>query len=225
METYDYNALIFGIFSCFGLSVLYPVVHRYFNNNYDNFKIIPYDKQQYVIKNIIKSGLLLSLCIFSFPCIIMPVYERGYWDNFWCHRFGVLYTINDTMGLFMVKNLPHSTAMHHKITTTLCLVSLNIDFQTSTLGQMLFVYTIASAHSYLVNFYLGARFLHKKKELEYLKKYARDIYILSCTCNWGWHLHWVLLNYKDIGIEHIIYFILLYSIIKDDVILINWLNN
>ena len=223
METYDYNALIFGIFSCFGLSLLYPIVHGYLNDNYDNFRIIPYDKQQYVIKNLIKSGFLFSLCILSLPFIIIPVYTRGYWDSYWCHRFGVLYTANDTTGLMLVNNLPSSTIIHHKITTTLCLISLSIDFNDSSLGQMLFVYTIASAHAYLVNFYLGSRYLYKKKELVYLKRYARNIYICSCICNWGWHIHWIVSNYNFIQFEHAVYFILLYSIIKDDLILMKWL--
>ena len=223
METYDYDAFILGFFSCVGLSLLYPIVHRYLRKNYDNFNIVPYDKQQYVIKNLIKSGLLCTLCVLSFPFIIIPIYTRGYWDNYWCHRLGVLYTANDTVGLFVVKNLPYSTVMHHKITTTLCLISLNINFQESSFGQMLFVYTIASSHAYLVNFYLGARYLHQKKELAYLKRYARDIYIFSCACNWGWHIHWFFSNYNSIHFEHIVYLILLYSIIKDDIILIQWL--
>jgi len=221
---YDYKAVNTVIGSSTMVLCLYPIVKSYLHLNYENFNLLPKHKQYYVVKNLIKSSMLLILCGITVPTIIIPVYTNGMWSNYWCHRLGILYTTNDFMGLLLVDKLPKTTQNHHKITTILCIISLGIDFQTSTLGQMLFVYTIASASSYLVNFYLGARLLYKENKLQIVKKQARNIYFVSCVVNWGWHIVWCVRNYNLLYIQHLIYFLFLTFIIKDDLILLGWLN-
>lgn len=157
--------------------------------------------------------------------LILPIIFNDKWNNSLVHISGAIYTSNDLMGLILVKNLPYSTRMHHMITTTLCLTSFGIDFQNSHLGKMIFVYTFASAHAYLVNFYLGARLLTEKKRLEILRIMARNIYFICCILNWGWHLLFIFNNYQQINMGQFMYFILLFWIIKDDIILLSWLNN
>ena len=226
-KKYDYNSFYTVALSSGVVISTYPILRNYLSNNYINFRNLPLDKQNYSVKNLIKSSILSSLCLISIPTIVIPVYMNGYWSNWWCHRLGILYTVNDTMGLILVDKLPESTKIHHRITTGLCLLSLGIDFQTSTLGQMLYVYTLASAGAYLVNYYLGMRLLFNKEDglkLINIKKRARDIYFISCLLNWGWHLQWTFRNYNLIGIQHILYFFFLSYIIKDDLILLNWLN-
>ena len=227
LKNYDYNAFYTAFITSGCVISTYPILRNYLSNNYINFRNLSLHKQNYSVKNLIKSSILCSLCFISVPTIVFPVYLRGYWSNWWCHRLGILYTVNDTVGLFLVDKLPDSTKIHHKITTGLCLLSLGIDFQTSTLGQMLYVYTLASAGAYLVNYYLGARLLFNKRDglkLINIKKRARDIYFISCLLNWGWHLQWTFRNYNLIGIQHILYFFFLSYIIKDDLILLKWLN-
>jgi len=221
---YDYNAITTAVYSSASVFALYPIVKIYLHHNYENFNLLPSHKQYYVVKNLIKSSMLLGLCIMVIPTIVVPVYMNGTWSNYWCHRLGILYTTNDYMGLLLVDKLPKTTQDHHKITTILCVISLGIDFQTSTLGQMLFVYTIASASSYLVNFYLGARLLCKEKQLQLVRSQARNIYFVSCLVNWGWHIHWCIRNYDLLYLQHLLYFLFLTFIIKDDIILLGWLN-
>jgi len=224
-KNYDYNAFYTTALSSGSIITTYPILRNYLSNNYINFRSLPLHKQNYSVKNLIKSSILCSILLISIPTIIIPVYFTGYWSNWWCHRLGVLYTVNDTMGLILVDKLPESTKIHHRITTTLCLLGLGIDFQTSTLGQMMYVYTLASSGAYLVNYYLGARLLFNKQDsLMRIKRKARDIYFISCLLNWGWHLQWTIRNYNLIGLEHILYFFFLNYIIKDDLILLNWLN-
>jgi hypothetical protein len=205
----------------------YPLVKKTLHNKYEKFRWLEEDKKNYIVKNIIKSGALSVLCVASIPTIIIPVITTNTWSNYWCYRLGILYTANDTMGLLLVNNLPKTTQYHHKITTILGLVSLGVDFQNSYLGQMMFVYTLCSAASFLVNYYLGIRYLYEKgnNKMLKLKKNARNIYLMSCAVNWGWHLQWIFNNYTLIEIQHIIYFLLLIFIVKDDLILLNWLNN
>ena len=90
---------------------------------------------------------------------------------------------------------------------------------------MLFIYTICSAYAFLVNMYLGLRLFYKKGQLLFLRKMARNVYIISCTTNWLIHIYLYYTHYSDLGIEHLAYLVFLYFIIMDDIILISWLCN
>ena len=102
--------------------------------------MLPLERRKYIIKNFIKSFFLLTLSVGLFRPLIWPAIKYGHWNNRLIHLAGALYTSNDLMGLIMVKNLPYSTKMHHMITTALCLTCFGIDFQTSHLGKLMFVY-------------------------------------------------------------------------------------
>ena len=224
IHNYNYSALITLGGMCISIKCIYPIVDGYLQR-FEKYNMLPLAKQKYIIKNFIKSVLLLTLSTVFMKPLILPIILNDKWDNRLVHLSGAIYTSNDLMGLILVKNLPYSTRMHHGITTTLCLVSFSINFQNSNLGKMIFVYTFASAHAYLVNFYLGARLIVEKKRLEMVRITARNIYFVCCFVNWGWHLLFIYNNHQLINMGQIIYFILLFWIIKDDIILLSWLNN
>ena len=224
LHNYNYSALVTLGGMCFSIRLTYPIVDSYLQR-FEKYNNLPLERRNYIIKNFIKSVLLMLLAIAFMKPLILPIIFNDKWDNRLVHISGAIYTSNDLMGLILVKNLPYSTRMHHKITTTLCLTSFGINFQNSHLGKMIFVYTFASAHAYLVNFYLGARLLTEKKRLEIVRIMARNIYFVCCFVNWGWHLLFIFNNYQQINMGQIMYFILLFWIIKDDIILLSWLNN
>jgi len=224
ITNYDYPALLFLGGMCALIQKAYPKVDKYLQR-YEKYNKLPLDRRKYIIKNFIKSGILFALSIGLFKPVIWPAIKYNQWNSKLIHITGSIYTSNDIMGLVMVKNLPYSTKMHHIITTGLCLTCFGIDFQTSHLGKMMFVYTVASCQSYLVNFYLGTRLIIEKVKLEILRIAARNIYFLCCLFNWGWHLFWIFNNYKIVNGGHLLYFALLFWIIKDDIILLSWLNN
>lgn len=223
-HNYNYSALVTLGGMCFSIRLTYPIVDSYLQR-FEKYNNLPLERRNYIIKNFIKSTLLMILTITFMKPLILPIIFNDKWNNSLVHISGAIYTSNDLMGLILVKNLPYSTRMHHMITTTLCLTSFGIDFQNSHLGKMIFVYTFASAHAYLVNFYLGARLLTEKKRLEILRIMARNIYFICCILNWGWHLLFIFNNYQQINMGQFMYFILLFWIIKDDIILLSWLNN
>ena len=176
IKNYDYPALIALFGMCKTIQYAYPKVDHYLER-FEKYKILPLERRKYIIKNFIKSFFLLVLSYGMFRPLIWPAIRYNQWDNRLIHLTGAMYTSNDLMGLVMVKNLPYSTKMHHTITTLLCLTCFGIDFQTSHLGKMMFVYTLCSSHAYLVNFYLGARLLTEKAKLELLRIMARNIYL------------------------------------------------
>ena len=177
LHNYNYSALVTLGGMCFSIRLTYPIVDSYLQR-FEKYNNLPLERRNYVIKNFIKSVLLMLLAIAFMKPLILPIIFNDKWDNRLVHISGAIYTSNDLMGLILVKNLPYSTRMHHMITTTLCLTSFGINFQNSHLGKMIFVYTFASAHAYLVNFYLGARLLTEKKRLEIVRIMARNIYFV-----------------------------------------------
>ena len=221
---YDFPALFLLGGLCVLLKPTYFLMDKGLQN-IEKYNKLPLDKRKYVIKNFIKSFQLIIIAWVMMKPLIIPALYHNQWDNRLIHITGAIYTSNDLMGLIMVKKLPYSTKAHHAITTALCLTSFGIDFQTSQLGRMMFVYTLASAHAYLVNFYLGVRLIVEKNKLKLLRISSRNIYFICCLFNWGWHILWVFNNYGIINIGHLMYFMLLFWIVKDDIILLSWLNN
>jgi hypothetical protein len=141
------------------------------------------------------------------------------------HICGLYYSSNDFVALFTVKKLSKTTINHHKVTVFLSFLALNIDYSNSSLGRMLFIYTLSSSYAFIVNYYLGSRFLHQRNALTNMKKVARNVYGLTLFCNWNWHIIWSFINYNLLGIQHLIYFFVMYFVVKDDIVLFTWLCN
>jgi len=224
IKNYDYQAVFFLGGMCTLIQKAYPRVDKYLRR-YEKYNNLPLERRKYIIKNFIKAGVLFGLSVGMFQPLVWPAIKYDQWNNKLIHITGAIYTSNDIMGLVMVRDLPYSTKMHHSITTFLCIVCFGIDFQTSQLGRMMFVYTLASSQAYLVNFYLGARLLTEKAKLEMVRIASRNIYFVCCLFNWSWHIFWVFNNYNIVNSGHLLYFALLFWIIKDDIILLSWLNN
>lgn len=214
----------FFIFSLYVRIFLF-ILHNYLNLFNKKYISYPQYRKQYITKNIVKSINLGALTLYSIPCIIYPAYFYNYWDNNIMYMCGLFYSSNDFVALTYVDKLSQTTKNHHRVTIFMSLVSLGIDYTTSTLGRMLFVYTLASSSAFIVNYYLGMRFLEDKEKTKDLKIMARNIYGLSLFVNWAWHLYWSANYYYLLGPEHFIYFFMLFWIVKDDIILFKWLCN
>ena len=199
----------------------------------ENFQKINMAKQLYIVKNIVKSWILLYVAIYaSFD--LYNFILTNHIDMNQIHHYACNYVSNDILALVLVPNLPYTTRIHHMITSLFLLYTLNIDYNDITnVGQFLFIYTLFSSYTFLVNFYLGIRFLkHEKNKylneiIEYSRIYAYYIYKYSCFLNWTIHI--VFLSYRAylgvFNLHYLIYSGLLFFIIKDDIILMSWLSN
>ena len=123
-------------------------------------------------------------------------------------------------------------------------------WQNEGIERGLFMYGIFSAYAFLVNFFLGARYLFdkedttlattptfKQKMYRFIKKSSLLTYVLSCTVNWLWQLKYFiyLIGYKyslerlsrytiiDTGLLSF-YIIMIYSWINDDIVLMKYLS-
>ena len=229
MEKYIITA--HNILSVLGLYIIISVCLS-LNTNYQKIKL---EKQMYIIKNVVKSLVLLYVGIFSSIDFIRFIYTEHFEMNA-VYNYASLYVANDFIALLIVPNLPQTTKIHHQITCLFLVYTLHVDFNSiENVGHLLFIYTIFSSYAFLVNFYLGIRFLKNKNDtnllinkiIDYSKTYAYYIYAISCIINWIIHI--VLLSYRAylgvFNLHYILYSGLLYFIIKDDLILMSWLKN
>jgi hypothetical protein len=201
-----------------------------FNKHFQTIKI---SKQLYIIKNVVKSCILLYVGIFA-SIDFYKYMSENIINMSLIYHYASVYVSNDILALILVPNLPYTTRIHHMITSLFLIYTLNIDYNDITnVGHLLFLYTLFSSYTFLVNFYLGIRFLkHEKNKylneiIEYCRVYAYYIYKYSCIINWTIHI--LLLSYRLylglFNLHYIIYSGLLFFIVKDDLILMSWLQN
>jgi len=182
---------------------------------YDCFPLDPPAKQMYVIKNMYKAVGLALLCILTLPTVIVPAYH-GVWKTSSIHIVAAAYVSHDFVGLLRVP-LPFNTKLHHVASVMLMLMSFELDFAVSSLGQAIFVYTVCSAMSFVVNLYLAARVWSPYPRL---RRTAFVVYLLCCTVNWGWHLTVYQFEWET---GHMVYMVALVFIVYDDICLLRWL--
>lgn len=201
-----------------------------FNSHFQTIKL---SKQLYIVKNVVKSWILLYVAIYA-SIDLYKYFVTNEINMNLIYHYASIYVSNDILALILVPNLPYTTRIHHMITSLFLIYTLNIDYNDITnVGQLLFIYTLFSSYTFLVNFYLGIRFLkHEKNKylneiIEYSRIYSYYIYKYSCFINWTIHI--LLLSYRAyIGVfnlHYIIYSGLLFFIVKDDLILMSWLKN
>ena len=229
-DYYNCNAYLHLFYCCIRILIMYPIVHVILNYNkqYNNYD---YNKKCYIIKNIIKS---IILCYISIDSVSL-LYEayHGKWDNTLLNQFASIYVSNDIMGLIIIPKLPTTTKFHHVISSILLIYSYTVDFTEDNVGRFLFILCIFSSFSFLVNFYLAARYLESNDDIllskitNLIRLWGYYIYVLCCIISWSTQI--ILLSIKlynyQLTLPYIIYTLVLIPIINDDLILMSWLRN
>jgi hypothetical protein len=205
-------------------------------NKYSNFEKLKDDKKMYVTKNIVKSVILAPLSINLSKQLFNLVLERDI-NQLFFRNYGALYVANDLAGLLFVRNLPNSTKLHHTSTILLYTILCAYDINKNSICRMMAVYTIFSCYPFLVNTYLGIRYLKDKdtkiEKYNYNMNSLIDItrrtsyytYVMSCSLNWSTHAFFFarLIYNRNLTYLDMIYSAILYPIVRDDLILMDWL--
>jgi hypothetical protein len=220
IEIYNEFTIVFCI-TTFGYWVLEWVLNTFVKSFRE---INPPHKKMYVVKNFIKSSFLAGLCFFLYKFLDLL---NGTLDLMFVKRCAVYYVMNDIIGLLLVKKLPTTTKIHH-ITTSLCglLVAMkqsnNLDVLT-----LIVLYAVFSSMAFCVNFYLGFRVYSQDIQTKrHLSNASFWVYLLSCIVNWGFQACLAIGVIPNVPFYHtLIYFAFLYSVGKDDIILMKWLND
>lgn len=191
--------------SCAFLYSSYQITIQYLNK-YDKFKRSK--RKTYIVKNIVKSFVLVLLVISCMYC----VFPYRSWHNDSLRTIASAYVANDFVALMTCK-LPWSTMMHHTVTCIFLVFAQFVDFNQSIEAQMLFYYSFFSACTFFVNLYLGMRLLGEYNSLKTICKYGYPLFLSINWCIQLYHLPSLQLWYVG----------LLLVIVFDDVVLVHWL--
>ncbi len=218
LEIYNEFSIVFYI-----TTFMYYILERILNKFSISFKSInPNHKKMYVVKNYVKSFFLACLCtsIGDFLNLL-----NGTLDLMFIKRCAAYYMMNDIIGLLIVKKLPTTTKIHH-ITTSLCGLAIimkesnNLDILT-----LIVLYAVFSSIAFCVNFYLALRIYSKKTKLKQVCSITSFwVYLFSCIISWIFQLCMAHTVLPTVPLWHsLLYFAFLYSVGRDDIILMKWL--
>lgn len=210
----DWWALVVFVICCFAVRSLYLVTDVCFSI-YAPYRSMPPHRQLYVQKNFVKSVVLCMLMIPAVVWVMIPMWSNQ-WHTETSHLFAAVYGSNDFVGLLMVR-LPRTTRIHHVISTLLVVFSFSLDFETSPVAQSMLVYTFFAASAYLVNLQLALRWFPDTR----LRVWAGRVYVVACVLSWTWQVAWLWRT--TLALHHWLYVLLMLWIVRDDVILMRWL--
>ena len=222
----------------FSSGIIYYVNNKLINQILNNLKIYKkynIDRKEYIITNINKSFFLLYISIFFLYNIYIGrinIFNIKITDDdiLLYKNITSLYSITDLMSTILCFNtMKNSTLFHH-----LCVIFVNIwilkSKQINEIQKGIIMYGGFSSFAFLVNFFLGYRFLTKKfKTLQKLSLYS---YVISCFSNWTWQLFNIYKIYNNNNnsknyqnyINITLYLTALYFWINDDLILMKFLS-
>lgn len=202
------------------------------------FKVLSTDRQKYVVTNINKSVLLSFLAgiflktVYYKPLLLQNNFPPGPSASTTWKTLTVLYSCTDFVALIRDKTMSKTTKIHHYAVLVSLIVVLFSKFYKGSLAKAIVIYGGFSSLAFMVNLYLGARFLFKRESvgIKFIKKLSLYTYAAACGLNWVWQSNYILHAYSDIlsnptmlmklGLN----LTMLYSWIRDDTILIRHLN-
>jgi len=197
-------------------------------NSYDN------DRKEYILTNMLKSIFLFFMSIAFVGNIVsgtINLYDTSNWSAniiFWKNLVAV-YTSTDLVGLIRNKKMATTTIIHHYCVIIGFLVISVKQFKEEGVYKAIFIYGCFSSLAFLVNFYLGYRFLDSKDSVfsTTIKSLSHKSYLFVIICNILWQLYYIgtVLIYKS-SIFMISILLSLVSLwLRDDLILLKFLSN
>jgi hypothetical protein len=200
-----------------------------------------YSTRMYIVKNFLKSLILFYISI-NLTYELLNNYIEGnlILDNLFIKNYGSLYVSNDIVALIVVRRLPITTKIHHTLTTLLLLYFFTLDINDyNNIGIMILIYSLFSAYAFMVNFYLAARYfrvedknyvtkyINKNRYIDNIRYWSYYIYIGLCSINWSVNVIIYILKiyYNTLNLEYVLYVIVISMIVKDDLILMDWLKS
>lgn len=205
------------------LSLYYP---KYVN--YDS------DRKEYILTNVLKSIFLLLMSVAFIVNIIsgtINLYDTTNWGSnviFWKNLVAV-YTSTDLVGLIRNKKMATTTIIHHYCVLVGFFVISFKQFKEEGVYKAIFIYGCFSSLAFLVNFYLGYRFLVDKNSYnsKIIKSLSHKSYLFVIVSNITWQLYYIstVLLYKS-SIPMIVLLLGLIALwLRDDYILLKFLSN
>lgn len=208
---------------CFINCIGYSIVDIILSTNIPAYNDLDLAKKRYTQKNLTKSLILLIILLMSIPGL-MVLLLTGKWQTEAIHFLGTVYVSTDLTGLMMVPNLSRATVVHHFCVLLFGTISVLSDYNVMGIHRAMVTLTLLSAIPYLVNGYLGLRYLENKRIREIIIDICLYTYVNSVIVNFVvQHLYvfvWLPAGYWTVKLP---YMCLYYLIVYDDVNLIRYL--
>ena len=227
----------FGLVSV-GFYSLYPITNFILSKCSKKYRDYSLERKEYILTNVIKSKILLLISglflntLYDKSLNILTVRNSSGKYLFW-KNISALYACTDFIGLIRNKKMETSTIIHHYCVVITYFAISVMDFNNENIFKAALMYGAFSSMAFMVNFYLGARFLIEKHSYYdiYIKKVSAITYVIACAFNWTWQMYYMRIlyiksnNIYNIALQFIVYTILLVAWISDDLKLMQFLLN
>jgi hypothetical protein len=221
------------IFSSGFFYKLYDVFDFLLDKCFNKYSTYDKDRQAYILTNILKSFYLVIITlifIFNLATSNINLLNTALWYKhtiFW-KSLVAMYASTDLVGLVLNKKMSVTTIIHHYgVIIGFIIISFK-DFKDEGIYKAIFIYGCFSALAFIVNFYLGFRFLtHKKGIIKHIvKKLAFVNYLLVIVFNISWQFYYFVTTLISLSLFNNIFLIVLVTLwLKDDLILLKFLYN
>eukprot|EP00796_Vickermania_ingenoplastis_P008578 gene8578-6018_t len=188
-------------------------------------RIHSHDKKFYIIGNLLKAGVLISITPFAvFHLTKIILFDE--WQGETLQNLGCIYAIPDFISMIIVKRMRWSTWVHHLCVVLFNYFSILNDYQNENVLRCVVVYASFSSFAYCVNVLLASRFLGMTPTAaRFLSFVALLVYAGCCAINWCWQVYY-LHRLLSKGLRHwsvYVYMVLICLVMYDDMILNKWL--
>jgi hypothetical protein len=184
---------------------------------YNEFLSLPYDigKISYISTNVVKSNYLLGLC----PICLSLLSNFENHDIQYVKNLGAIYAAIDFAALFYNQKMSMNTIIHHITVVLFFALNLFDNYEEGSISKMIMIYAIFSTFAYLVNFCLGVRLVYRLPRVLYRGVFL--LYFFVCLLNWKHQVEFMFQYSERILVK--CYGILLFFVIYDDMVLLQWL--
>lgn len=206
----------------------YYMVYYFLERFSSSFRrISSQDKKFYIIGNLLKAGILISITPFAFYHLVkIVVFDT--WESNILRNLGCIYAIPDFISMIIVKRMRWSTWTHHLVVVIFNYFSIMNDYTQENICRCVVVYAAFSSFAYCVNVLLASRFLGVSVRVARVLSFvALVVYVLCCAINWAWQVYYLRRLLRR-GHDHwtvYVYMMLICLVMWDDIMLNRWLLN
>ncbi|CAC9439275.1 conserved hypothetical protein [Leishmania infantum JPCM5] len=224
LDTRDHLGLF--LIGSYMIFASYYMIYYFLERFSDSFRrIASQDKKFYIIGNLIKAGILISITPFACVHLVkIIVFEE--WESNILRNLGCIYTIPDFISMVIVRRMRWSTWIHHACVVLFNYFSIMNNYQHENVCRCVVVYAAFSSFAYCVNVLLASRFLGVSVNVARVLSFvALVVYALCCAVNWAWQVYY-LRRLLISGHDHwtvYVYMLLISLVMWDDIVLNSWL--
>lgn len=214
-----YFFTMYFMMKCLITILLYPIIFNGISYIYPKLK---YERKIYIVSNLIKGLMLLYLCM-TYYTKLFSIFRENEWNSFVYKKITVSYAVTDFCSLFIVNKLKISTIIHHIIVVLFSFIIVYQEIYYNTILYSIIVYGFFSCLAYLVNIFLGMRFLMTAYMCKIMCNISYSMYMCCCCINWLYQFKFICTNIFTNFVNISIYTGAISLLIYDDIILLQFL--